>query len=205
MTSMRIISCLLLVILLRKISCDEDIEFVAGEPEVVSVKNLILPEDVSAQSIGPQVVSGENPVDIVVEETIEEESPKIPVGRVQPEVVIDPNSMVTKVHSPMERQENDEDTSPDVSLPWDLAEKPEVTPSSSEDKNKILWMVIGMLGIIIVLLFIVYLILVMKKKPIPQVITVPGAQPEAVVTQANPSPVISAATGSVSDASNPPA
>ena len=198
---MRIISCLLLVIFLRKISCDEDIAFVAGEPEVVSVKNLILPEDVSAQSIGPQVVSGEDPVDIVVEETIEEESPEVPVGKVPPEVVIDPDSMETKVQNPMERRGTDEDQAPDVSVLDNSTENPEMTPSSSADKNKTLWMVIGILGIIIVLLFIVYLILAIKKnKPVPQVIAAPGAQPQVVVTQANPPPVTPVISGSVSDA-----
>ena len=201
MTLIRIIGCLLLVISLRKISCDEDIAFVAGEPEVVSVKDLILPEDVPAQSIGPQIVFGEDPVDIVVEETIEEESPEVPSGKVQPEVVIDPDSMVTKVQDPMERRGNDEDQVSDASVLGNSTENPEVTPSFSEDKKKTLWMVIGILGIIIVLLFIVYLILVMKKnKPVPQVITVPGAQPQVVVTQANPPPVTPVTSGSVCDA-----
>lgn len=177
----------------------DKVDFVAGEPDVVVLKEPLEGESVAEINPTPKMTGRANdhePVDVIVEESIEDDGP---VGEVQPPIAKDPDSGI--VHRQNSQSGDEPPTTTSITKsPGNITKKSTATKettrllerdphknvgSPDENAETGLWITIALLAVIIAILFVIWLILQkIKKRKVenPTVVAaVPATEPVVVV------------------------
>ena len=165
----------------------ENVEFVSEGPETIPV-NPYQPLNVTGSEetiVIPGDTMPEEPMDFVVVETIDENNPLAPRGKIRPGTEMDPDTMTTIVQNPTEQPIPVVTPSEKPEAPTEQTTQKPKPEKGSEDYDE-LWIVIGIFIVVIIVLLIIEVAVVFTMQPLIPVKLIPLSQFSPTVSHQDP-------------------